>query len=110
MPLVDGKNYPYTPEGRAAAREAMDAKRQRMRDGGEVKRETESNSIDDAFKKMDKPASEGGTGGTFTAAATKAGFANTKAGRTEFANNVLADDNATAKMKRKANFYRNFIA
>ena len=27
-----------------------------------------------AFKKMDKPMSKGGTGGTFTAAATKAGY------------------------------------
>ncbi len=27
-----------------------------------------------AFKKMEKPMSKGGTGGTFTAAATKAGF------------------------------------
>ena len=110
MPLVDGKHYPYTPEGKAAARKAMDAKRKRMRDCGEVKREKESISIVDAFKQMDKPTSEGGTKGTFTAAATKAGYADTKAGRTEFANAVLADDNATTKMKRKANFYKNFIA
>ena len=70
----------------------------------------EQNTQDDAFKQMDKPTSEGGTKGTFTAAATKAGYADTKAGRTEFANAVLADDNATTKMKRKANFYKNFIA
>ena len=110
MPLVDGKHYPYTPEGRAAARQAMEDKRVRMREGGEVKRKEESNSIDKAFKQMDTPTSEGGTKGTFTAAATRAGYANSPTGRKEFANHVLADDNATTKMKRKANFYKNFIA
>ena len=35
----------------------------------------EQNTQDDAFKQMDKPTSEGGTKGTFTAAATKAGYA-----------------------------------
>ena len=34
-----------------------------------------------AFKKMDKPMSKGGTGGTFTAAATKAGYDDTPAAR-----------------------------
>ena len=110
MPLVDGKNYPYTPEGRAAARKAMENKRVRMRDGGEAKRNEESNSIDKAFKQMDTPTSEGGTKGTFTAAATKAGFPITKAGRTEYANKVLNNENASTLMKRKANFYKNFIA
>ena len=38
-------------------------------------------SLAKAFKKMSKPASEGGTGGTFKAAATKAGYANSKEGR-----------------------------
>jgi|TARA_R110001599_G_scaffold349499_1_gene577922 hypothetical protein len=109
MPLVDGKHYPYTKEGRASARKAMDAKRQKMRDGGEAKRNEESNSIDKAFKQMDTPTSEGGTKGTFTAAATKAGFSNSKTGRTEFANKVLNDPNASTLMKRKANFYKNVI-
>ena len=109
MPLVDGKHYPYTPEGRAAASRAMEDKRVRMRLGGEAKREEESSSIDKAFKQMDTPTSEGGTKGTFTAAATRAGFANSKTGRTEFANKVLNDSNASTLMKRKANFYKNVI-
>ena len=110
MPLVDGKHFPYTAEGRAAARKAGEAKAQRLSDGGEAKRNEESESIDRAFKKMEKPPSEGGTKGTFTAAASRAGFANSKAGRTEYANKVLGDASASTKMKRKANFYKNFIA
>jgi hypothetical protein len=34
-----------------------------------------------AFQKMSRPASKGGTGGTFTAAATKAGHDDSPAGR-----------------------------
>jgi|TARA_R110000751_G_scaffold85230_1_gene170243 hypothetical protein len=109
MPLVDGKHYPYTQQGRAAARKAQENQRVRMVKGGLAKREEESSSIDKAFRKMDKPASEGGTGGTFTAAATKAGFPDSKTGRTEFANKVLNDPKASTKMKRKANFYKNVI-
>lgn len=64
-----------------------------------------------AFRKMDKPASKGGTGGTFTAAATKAGHPDTPAGREAFANQVLRNsDDYSGKMVKKANFYKNVIA
>jgi|TARA_B100001778_G_scaffold52073_1_gene39230 hypothetical protein len=64
-----------------------------------------------AFKKMDKPMSKGGTGGTFTAAATKAGYDDTPAARKEFANKVLNDkENYSDKMVKKANFYKNVIS
>lgn len=64
-----------------------------------------------AFRRMEKPASQGGTGGTFTAAATKAGHADTPAGRKEFANQVLANPaQYSEKMRRKASFYRNVIS
>jgi hypothetical protein len=63
-----------------------------------------------AFKKMSKPASKGGTGGTFTAAATKAGHADTPEGRKSFADQVLSNkDKYSSKMVKKANFYRNVI-
>tara|TARA_B100001778_G_scaffold4470_1_gene3816 strand:+ start:1208 stop:1435 length:228 start_codon:yes stop_codon:yes gene_type:complete len=61
-----------------------------------------------AFKKMSH-RKKGGTKGTFTAAATKAGHADTPAGRKAYANKVLKDPNATTKMKRKATFYKNII-
>jgi hypothetical protein len=65
----------------------------------------------EAFSKMSKPASKGGTGGTFTAAATKAGHADTPAGRKEFANKVLANPGEySEKMRRKASFYKNVIS
>ena len=64
-----------------------------------------------AFKKMDKPMSKGGTGGTFTAAATKAGYDDTPAARKEFANKVLNEkENYSDKMVKKANFYKNVIS
>ena len=64
-----------------------------------------------AFRKMSKPASKGGTGGTFTAAATKAGHADTPSGRKAFANEVLDNpDQHSEKMVRKANFYKNVIS
>lgn len=64
-----------------------------------------------AFRRMEKPASKGGTGGTFTAAATKAGHADTPAGRKEFADQVLANpERYSEKMRRKASFYRNVIS
>ena len=63
-----------------------------------------------AFKKMKTPMSKGGTGGSFTAAATKAGFEDSPAGRKAYAKKVLADKNATPKMKKKANFYSNIIS
>ena len=54
--------------------------------------------------------SKGGTGGTFTAAATKAGHPDTPAGRKAYANKVLKDRNASPKMKKKASFYKNIIS
>ena len=55
--------------------------------------------------------SKGGTGGTFTAAATKAGYDDTPAARKEFANKVLNDkENYSDKMVKKANFYKNVIS
>ena len=64
-----------------------------------------------AFQKMSKPASKGGTGGTFTTAATKAGHADSPEGRKEFAEKVLANpDQHSEKMVRKANFYMNVIS
>ena len=62
-----------------------------------------------AFKKMDKPMSKGGTGGTFSAAATKAGYPDTPAGRKQYANKVKGDPDASPKLKKKANFYLNVI-
>ena len=64
-----------------------------------------------AFKKMDKPMSKGGTGGTFTAAATKAGYEDTPEARLEFADKILKNkDEYSDKMVRKANFYKNVIS
>lgn len=64
-----------------------------------------------AFRKMSKPASKGGTGGTFTAAATKAGHADSPEGRKEFAEKVLANpERYSGKMVKKANFYKNVIS
>ena len=63
-----------------------------------------------AFKKMKTPMSKGGTGGSFTAAATKAGFEDSPEGRQAYANNKLIDENASPKMKKKANFYSNIIS
>ena len=61
-----------------------------------------------AFKKMSH-RKKGGTKGTFTAAATKAGHADSPEGRKAYANKVLNDPNASPKMKKKANFYKNII-
>jgi len=64
-----------------------------------------------AFKKMSKPASKGGTGGTFTAAATKAGHDDSPEGRKAFAEQVLKNpDEYSKKMVQKANFYKNVIS
>lgn len=64
-----------------------------------------------AFRKMREPASQGGTGGTFTAAATKAGHPDTPAGREAFAEAVLKNrDEYSKKMVQKANFYKNVIS
>ena len=63
------------------------------------------------FKKMDKPASKGGTGGTFTTAATKAGYEDTPEGRGKYADEVLNNkDKYSDKMVKKANFYKNVIS
>lgn len=62
-----------------------------------------------AFKKMSH-RKKGGTKGTFTAAATKAGYPDTPAGRKAYAKKVLADPKASPKMKKKANFYLNVIS
>ncbi len=68
-------------------------------------------SLAKAFRKMSKPASKGGTGGTFTAAATKAGHDDTPTGRKQFAEEVLSSpDKYSEKMVRKANFYKNVIS
>lgn len=52
---------------------------------------------------------KGGTKGTFTAAATKAGYPDTPEGRKSYANAVLKDPDASSKMKKKATFYKNII-
>lgn len=74
------------------------------------KKRVQAKSIAKAFKKMSKPMSKGGTGGTFTAAATKAGYADTPAGRKAYANKVLKDPDSSTKMKKKASFYKNIIS
>ena len=66
-------------------------------------------SLAKAFHKMSH-RKKGGTKGTFTAAATKAGHPDTPEGRKAYANEVLNDPNASAKMKKKANFYKNIIS
>jgi len=67
--------------------------------------------LSQAFKKMSRPASKGGTGGTFTAAATKAGHQDSPEGRKAFASEVLENkEQYSPKMIKKANFYKNIIA
>tara|TARA_B100001029_G_C15021285_1_gene430715 strand:- start:369 stop:605 length:237 start_codon:yes stop_codon:yes gene_type:complete len=67
--------------------------------------------LKEAFKKMEKPASKGGTGGTFKAAATKAGYPDSTEGRDDFAQKVLNNkDDYSPKMVKKANFYKNIIS
>ena len=62
-----------------------------------------------AFQKMSH-RKKGGTKGTFTAAATKAGHPDTTAGRKAYARQVLKEgSSASSKMKKKANFYLNVI-
>ncbi len=73
------------------------------------KKHSNAKSLASAFKNMQKAGSEGGTGGTFKAAATKAGHPDTPEGRKAFAKKVIDDDSATSKMKKKANFYLNVI-
>ena len=74
------------------------------------KKSEEAKQLARAFKKMDKPASKGGTGGTFTAAANKADYADSPAGRKQFAKHVLSHkDEYSSKMIKKATFYNNII-
>jgi len=74
-------------------------------------RRQKARDLAQAFRKMDKPASKGGTGGTFTAAATKAGYEDSPEGRKAFADKVLSSsDNYSGKMVKKANFYKNIIS
>ena len=69
---------------------------------------TKAKGLAKAFQKMSH-RKKGGTKGTFTAAATKAGHPDTPEGRKAFANQVLNDPNASTKMKKKATFYKNII-
>lgn len=62
-----------------------------------------------AFQKMSH-RKKGGTKGTFTAAATKAGYEDSPEGRKAYATQVLKDPDASPKMKKKANFYKNIIS
>lgn len=76
----------------------------------QAKRE-KARSLSRAFRKMSQPASKGGTGGTFSAAATKDGKPDTPAGRKAFAEKVLSSpDDYSEKMVKKANFYKNVIS
>ena len=75
------------------------------------KKKEKAKSLAQAFKKMSNPASKGGTGGTFSAAATKAGYDDSPSERLKFAKEVLAKrDSYSPKMVRKANFYKNIIS
>ena len=73
------------------------------------KKRKEAKGLAKAFKKMSH-RKKGGTKGTFTAAATKAGHADTPAGRKAYAKKVIKDPDASAKMKKKASFYKNVIS
>ena len=74
-----------------------------------MKQRKKAKGLAKAFEKMSH-RKKGGTKGTFTAAATKAGHPDTPEGRKAFANAVLKDPNSSPKMKKKANFYRNIIS
>jgi hypothetical protein len=76
-----------------------------------MSKEAEARDLSSAFLRMSRPASKGGTGGTFTAAATKAGHADSPGGRSAFAREVLNNpDDYSPKMRRKAQFYQNVIS
>ena len=72
------------------------------------KKRQKAKSLAQAFQKMSH-RKKGGTKGTFTAAATKAGYPDTPEGRKAYANQVLKDPDASSKMKKKATFYKNII-
>ena len=61
-------------------------------------------------KRMSTPMSEGGTKGSFKAAASKAGYETSPAELKSFAKKVLDDPKASPKLKKKANFYINVIS
>ena len=71
-------------------------------------KQSKAKGLAKAFKKMSH-RKKGGTKGTFTAAATKAGYPDTPEGRKSYANSVLKDPDASSKMKKKATFYKNII-
>lgn len=74
-----------------------------------MSKRSSAKSLAKAFKKMSH-RKKGGTKGTFTAAATKAGHPDSPEGRKAYANEVLNDPDASAKMKKKATFYKNIIS
>ena len=74
-----------------------------------MSKRSSAKSLAKAFKKMSH-RKKGGTKGTFAAAATKAGHPDTPEGRKAYANEVLNDPDASAKMKKKATFYKNIIS
>ena len=74
-----------------------------------MSKRSDAKSLAKAFKKMSH-RKKGGTKGTFTAAATKAGYPDTPAGRKAYADKVLKDPDESSKMKKKANFYKNIIS
>ena len=74
-----------------------------------MSKRSDAKSLAKAFKKISH-RKKGGTKGTFTAAATKAGHPDSPAGRKAYANEVLKDPDASPKMKKKANFYKNIIS
>jgi hypothetical protein len=77
----------------------------------EQEKRGKAKDLANSFKRMSKPASQGGTGGTFSAAATKAGYPDTPKGRSQFAEAVLKEkDKYSEKMVKKANFYKNVIS
>ena len=74
-----------------------------------MSKRSKAKGLAQAFQKMSH-GKKGETKGTFTAAATKAGFPDTPEGRKDYANQVLKDPDASPKMKKKANFYKNIIS
>ena len=73
-----------------------------------MSKQSKAKNLAKAFKKMSH-RKKGGTKGTFTAAATKAGYSDTPEGRKAYADAVTKNPKASAKMKKKANFYKNII-
>lgn len=77
----------------------------------EQEKREKAKDLANSFRRMSKPASKGGTGGTFSAAATKAGYPDDPKGRSAFAAEVLKNkEKYSDKMVQKANFYKNVIS